>query len=97
MKIISQSLLGLNYAISTFLQLLTLYSGDKPAGIPPLVINDHPSLHHRAVLIDVSAERIPTIECIFDMIKLFSFLKLNHLHLQMRFDKIGNVLPYTKG
>lgn len=60
-KIMANDLHGLNYGISTFLQLLTLYSGDKPAGIPPLVINDHPSLQHRAVLIDVSQERIPTI------------------------------------
>ncbi|XP_021947306.1 uncharacterized protein LOC110845233 isoform X2 [Folsomia candida] len=96
-KIMANDLHGLNYGISTFLQLLTLYSGDKPAGIPPLVINDHPSLQHRAVLIDVSQERIPTIECLFDMIKLFSFLKINYLHLQMRLDKTGNVLPYTKG
>lgn len=82
----ASDLLGFNYGISTFLQLLTLYSGDKPAGIPPLVINDHPSLQHRAVLIDVSQERIPTIECLFDMIKLFSFLKINYLHVNFIFD-----------
>jgi N-acetyl-beta-hexosaminidase len=60
-KITAADLLGVNYAISTFLQLLTLYSKDDLCGIPPLVINDHPSLKHRAVLIDVSQERIPTI------------------------------------
>jgi len=60
-KITAYDLLGLNYAISTFLQLLTLYYKDEPTGIPSLIINDFPSLKHRAILIDISQERIPTI------------------------------------
>ncbi|ODN06657.1 hypothetical protein Ocin01_00055, partial [Orchesella cincta] len=49
----------------------------------PLIINDSPSLKHRAVFIDVTQERIPTI--------------INYLHLHMRLDKNGPPLSYTKG
>lgn len=60
-RITASDLCGLNYAISSFLQLLTIYSKEEPAAIPQLIINDHPSLKHRAVFIDVTQERIPTI------------------------------------
>ncbi|CAG7716281.1 unnamed protein product [Allacma fusca] len=97
-RITASDLQGLNYAICTFLQLLTLYSEkDELTGIPPLIINDHPSLKHRAVFIDVSQERIPTIESLFELIKLYSLLKINFLHLHTRFDRSGTLISYTKG
>jgi hypothetical protein len=49
-----------------------MYSKEDPVGIPPLVINDHPSISHRAVLLDVSQERIPTIVCIETYFKVLS-------------------------
>ena len=97
-KIIGADLDGLNYGVCSLLQLLTLYSTDSEdsIGIPSLVINDHPSLKHRAILIDISQERVPTIEHLFELIRVFALLKINFLHLHIRCDINGTFCSYTK-
>lgn len=36
-------------------------------------------------------------ESLFEIVKLLSFLKINYIHLNMRFDKTGQAVAYTKG
>ncbi|XP_067011307.1 uncharacterized protein [Anabrus simplex] len=79
-RICAESLAGLHYAVCTFTQLLRLSSE-----LVPVLIEDHPTLHHRGVLLDISPlGRIPTMEYLFHMISLWSSMKASHLHLYTR-------------
>lgn len=49
--------MGLYYALSTFTQLLKI---NNSSTISPLLIEDHPDITHRAVLLDISLDsRVP--------------------------------------
>ena len=58
-RIAAGGLSGLHYALCTFTQLLRL-SGSEP--LVPVLIQDHPAMQHRAVLLDVSPRgRVPAL------------------------------------
>jgi hypothetical protein len=62
-RISSGSPRGLHYALCSFTQLLRL-SATEPAGhvLVPVLIQDHPAVRHRAVLLDMSPRgRVPTL------------------------------------
>lgn len=80
-KIIASDTSGLNYAISTLLQLLRLFK----EGIPALTIHDWPSLKNRGVLLDLSQGRRPLLESIKWIIDILAQLKINQVHLYTRF------------
>lgn len=77
------SLCGLHYALCTFTQLLRLsVAGPGNSMLVPVLIQDHPAMRHRAVLLDMSPRgRIPTLDFLFHMINLWSSMKVSHLHL----------------
>lgn len=62
-RISAGSLCGLHYALCSFAQLLRL-SATEPGGhvLVPVLIQDHPAMRHRAVLLDMSPRgRVPTL------------------------------------
>ena len=62
-RIAAGGLTGLHYALSTFTQLLRL-SGSEP--LVPVLIQDHPAMQHRAVLLDISPRgRVPSLVIIY--------------------------------
>ncbi|XP_076312660.1 uncharacterized protein LOC143226079 isoform X1 [Tachypleus tridentatus] len=94
-RIIGGDLVGLHQGINSVMQLLRLYSREE--GIPTVFIDDSPSLKHRGVLIDVSSEaRIPTLETLKGQIDILSSMKINQLHLYVRFALRDNwQVPYS--
>lgn len=54
------SLRGLHHALVTLAQLLRLSASEE--GLAPVLIQDHPQLNHRGVLLDISQlSRIPAL------------------------------------
>ncbi|CAL1530401.1 unnamed protein product [Lymnaea stagnalis] len=84
-KLICGDLESLNHAISTVLQLLSLYREEEAVNIPTLLIEDWPNLPHRGVLLDVSQGRIPAMESLEEHLDTLSLLKINQIYLYTRF------------
>ncbi|KAL8606628.1 hypothetical protein ACOMHN_025727 [Nucella lapillus] len=85
MKIVCGTMEALGYAISTLLQLLSLYRDGPHIHIPTLLIDDWPELPYRGVLLDFSQGRIPDMNLLEEMLDTLSLLKINQVHLYCRF------------
>lgn len=70
---------GLYYGVLTLTQLLRHYG---PA-FPDMIVNDHPDFPVRGLMLDVSRDRVPTIDSLYRLIDLLSSWKLNQLQLYM--------------
>ena len=63
-------------------QTLKQIEQQSPDGkLPCLEIMDWPDFPNRGIMLDVSRDRVPTMECLFRMIDMFAYWKLNHLEL----------------
>ncbi|XP_041469265.1 uncharacterized protein LOC121419047 isoform X4 [Lytechinus variegatus] len=93
--IVAADLPGLWHATSTFVQLVQLCHKD---GIPQLEISDWPSIKHRAVMLDLSAGRVPRMDTLLQLVNSFAQLKYNELHLYVKAYKdspIHDTMPYS--
>ena len=68
---------GLFYGEATLTQLLRLYDGSLPIG----VIRDHPDFEVRAVMLDISRDKVPKTETLYALIERLASLKINQLQL----------------
>lgn len=68
---------GLRYGAATLSQLIRQYG---PA-LPALDISDEPALATRGVMLDISRDRVPTMEHLREIVNTLSLLKCNHLQL----------------
>lgn len=68
---------GLFYARATLEQLGRLHDGSVPTG----TIRDHPDLPVRAVMLDVSRDKVPTMETLRDLIDRLASWKVNQVQL----------------
>jgi len=77
---------GAFYALMTLRQILRQAvtghpeSGDSP-GVPCLRIVDWPDFENRGIMLDISRDRVPTMETIHRLIDLWAELKINHVEL----------------
>ncbi|KAJ8869921.1 hypothetical protein PR048_028932 [Dryococelus australis] len=96
-RITAASLAGLHYACCTFIQLLRLCRED--GSLVPMIAQDSPAMRQRGVLFDISPHgRIPALDYLFDMISIWSSLKISHLHLYTRVSPgLDWPLCFTKG
>jgi hexosaminidase len=68
------------YAVKTLHQLLVQF----PDGlVPSLTIEDWADIPVRAVMLDVSRDRVPAIQTLYSLIEMWSMLKYNQLQLYM--------------
>ncbi len=79
---------GLFYGIQTLIQLLKIcYDPKNPLSksleLPHLIIDDWPDFPHRGVMIDISRDKVPTMETLYDLVELLSEWKINQLQLYM--------------
>jgi hypothetical protein len=68
---------GLFYARATLAQLAHLHAGSLPAG----TIRDHPDLPVRGVMLDVSRDKVPTVQTLHDLIDRLASWKVNQVQL----------------
>lgn len=80
--IIGSDVAGLNYGIITFKQLFKIYSENQsPIQLPNIIIQDWPDFYYRGVMLDVSRDKVPTMETLYDLIDLLSSWKVNQIQL----------------
>ena len=68
---------GLFYSIITLAQIAEQTEGE----LPGLIINDWPDLPVRGAMLDISRDKIPTMDTLYDIIDFLANLKYNHLQL----------------
>ena len=68
---------GLYYGINTVGQIHRQLNGRLPA----LEITDWPDLPVRGVMLDISRDKIPTMETLYDAVDMLAMLRYNHLQL----------------
>jgi hexosaminidase len=68
---------GAFYAVMTLRQILRQSSGS----IPCCEIEDHPDFPSRGIMVDVSRDKVPTLDTLFKLIDEMAEWKLNHLEL----------------
>lgn len=74
---------GLFYGVVTLCQLVQLYTSGDGVQLPHLKIVDWPDFPHRGIMLDISRDRVPSMETLFDLIDLAASLKLNQFQLYM--------------
>ena len=70
---------GLFYALQTFKQIVR-YAKDQGT-IPLLTIGDRPDFKRRGIMLDVSRDKVPTMNTLKNLIDLFASWKINELQL----------------
>jgi hypothetical protein len=77
---------GLFHGVCTLNQLILLYApgvAGAPLVLPGLVITDWPDFPNRGVMLDVSRDKVPTMETLYDLVDLLASWKVNQLQLYM--------------
>ena len=70
---------GLFYGVATLGQLLRQF----PQALPCLRIDDWPDFPQRGVMLDISRNKVPTLETLYDLVDLLAGWKVNQLQLYM--------------
>ena len=65
------------YGMQTLIQLIHWHAPSLPA----LIIEDTPDFERRGIMLDISRDKIPRLESIKKLIRLFASLKVNELQL----------------
>lgn len=68
---------GAFYATKTLFQILRQH-GTRP---PVCEIHDYPDFPARGVMLDISRDKVPTMETLYSLVDLFAQLKINQLQL----------------
>ncbi len=68
---------GAFYGVMTLAQMLRQSEGSLPAG----EIEDHPDFASRGVMLDISRDKVPTMDTLFALVDSLSEWKINHLEL----------------
>lgn len=74
---VASSPAGLFYAVMTLTQLLDQCGGTVPA----LRINDWPDFPNRGLMVDISRDKVPTMETLTNLIDMLASWKINQLQL----------------
>ncbi len=70
---------GIYYGVCTLNQLINQYS----SALPCLTIEDWPDFPARGVMLDISRDKVPTLQTILDLVERLASLKVNQLQLYM--------------
>ncbi|HEX2877238.1 MAG TPA: family 20 glycosylhydrolase [Polyangiaceae bacterium] len=85
-RISASSKAGLFYGVCTLGQLLELGARAGRPGtvsLPVVRIQDQPSFARRGVMLDISRDKVPTLETTLQLVELLASLKINELQLYM--------------
>lgn len=70
---------GLFYGVQTLIQILR----QRGASLPAVEIEDAPDFPNRGVMLDISRDKVPTLQTLFDLVDQLAEWKLNQLQLYM--------------
>ncbi|MEP6625427.1 MAG: family 20 glycosylhydrolase, partial [Acidimicrobiia bacterium] len=68
---------GAFYATNTLRQLARIHDGRWPVGR----VRDWPDLAERGVMLDISRDKVPTLDTLFDLVERLAEWKINHIEL----------------
>ncbi len=80
---------GLQHALATLVQLITVEASrarsatPEPLTLPHLVIEDWPDFAQRGVLLDISRDKVPTLDTLKALVDELARWKINQLQLYM--------------
>lgn len=82
-SIFGHDLAGLFYALCTLRQFL--YASDLPKiqHLPAVDVVDWPDFPARGIMLDISRDKVPTMETLFNLVDLLASLKINQFQLYM--------------
>ncbi|MFL7837868.1 MAG: family 20 glycosylhydrolase [Candidatus Promineifilaceae bacterium] len=75
--LVAQTPAAIFYAVSTLIQLLDQY----PKTLPAMRILDWPDFPNRGVMLDISRDKVPTMETLHGLVDMFASWKINQLQL----------------
>jgi len=78
-ELVARDEAGLFYGAQTFRQIAA--QSARSGHLPCLTIEDWPDFPHRGFLLDISRDKVPTMETLFRLVDLMASLKLNQLQL----------------
>ncbi len=77
---------GLYYGVSTLAQWLRIHLWGQGSGqriVPALAVADRPDFAHRGVMLDISRDKVPTLDTLKQLVDLLADWKINQLQLYM--------------
>ena len=74
---------GLFYGMTTLVQLCAVATRGQEPGIPRVRIVDWPDFPNRGVMLDVSRDKVPTMETLYALVDRLADWKINQLQLYM--------------
>jgi hexosaminidase len=72
---------GVFYGVCTLIQLLIQSTLQPITQLPCLEIHDYPDFPSRGVMIDISRDKVPTLETVFELVDRLASWKINQLQL----------------
>ena len=72
---------GVYYGVCTLIQLLIQSTLQPITQLPCLEIHDYPDFPARGVMLDISRDKVPTLETVFELVDRLSSWKINQLQL----------------
>ena len=75
--LVAQTPAAIFYAVTTLIQLLEQYSHTLPA----MRILDWPDFPNRGVMLDISRDKVPSMETLYDLVDMLASWKINQLQL----------------
>lgn len=76
-RIFARDTAGLHHGVMTLRQLRRQYG----THLPLIIIEDVPAFPHRGVMLDISRDRVPTMQHLLATVEQLAELKINHLQL----------------
>src|SRR5688572_24918892 len=68
---------GVFYGVATLIQLLQTYGRE----LPQLVVDDYPDFLVRGVMLDISRDKVPTMETLYGLVDMLAGWKINQFQL----------------
>ncbi len=75
--IAGHDLAGVFYGAMTLVQLLQQFG----SVVPQMTVIDHPDFTHRGIMLDISRDKVPTMDTLYSLIDKFASWKINQLQL----------------
>jgi hexosaminidase len=76
-RVIGHDAAGVFYGVCTLNQLLETHGST----LPQLTIDDYPDFPNRGVMLDISRDKVPTMETLYDLVDMLAGWKVNEIQL----------------